>query len=108
MVLVPHIIDGKELLMQSSVNLSSLVKLTTVTSGGASIQSPDMSTSNFIQRVRMKSGDTLVVAGFDQDNLSAVSNGVGNAKNSLLGSQDANGKRTMLVVLIQPTVANRP
>lgn len=106
MVLVPHIIDGKELLMQSSVNLSSLIKLSTVTSGGASIQSPDMSTSNFIQRVRMTSGDTLVVAGFDQDNLSAVSNGVGAAKNNFLGSQEATGKRTLLVVLIQPTVSN--
>lgn len=105
MVLVPHIIDGKELLMQSSVNLSSLINLATVTSGGSSIQSPDLSTSNFIQRVRMTSGDTLVVAGFDQDNLSAVSNGVGSARNSLFGNQAATGKRTMLVVLIQPTVA---
>ena len=105
MVLIPHIIDGKEILIQSSVNLSSLLQLATITSGGTSIQSPDISTSNFIQRVRMMSGDTLVMAGFDQDKLSAVSNGVGEAKNTLLGSRNSSGKRTMLVILLQPTVA---
>lgn len=105
MVVLPHIIDGKELLIQSSVNLSSLLQMATITSGSSSIQSPDISTSNFIQRVRMMSGETLVVAGFDQDKLSAVANGVGNAKNPLLGSRDSSGKRTLLVILIQPTVA---
>lgn len=104
MVLVPHILDGKELLLQSSINLSSLLQMATITSGGSSIQSPDLSTSNFIQRVKMGSGDVLVVAGFDQDKLSAVSNGIGSANNPFLGNRDANGKRAMLVILIQPTV----
>lgn len=105
MVLIPHIIDGKEILIQSSINLSSLLQMATITSGGTSIQSPDISTSNFIQRVRMMSGDTLVMAGFDQDKLSAVANGVGEAKNTLFGTRDSSGKRTMLVILLQPTVA---
>jgi type IVB pilus formation R64 PilN family outer membrane protein len=105
MVLIPHIIDGKEILIQSSVNLSSLLQMATITSGDASIQSPDISTSNFIQRVRMMSGETLVMAGFDQDRLSAVANGVGQAKNTLFGTRDSNGKRTMLVILLQPTVS---
>jgi type IVB pilus formation R64 PilN family outer membrane protein len=105
MVLIPHIIDGKEILIQSSVNLSSLLQMATITSGGSSIQSPDISTSNFIQRVRMMSGDTLVMAGFDQDKLSAVANGVGDAKNPVFGSRDSSGKRTMLVILLQPTVS---
>ena len=105
MVLIPHIIDGKEILIQSSINLSSLLQLATITSGTSSIQSPDISTSNFIQRTRMMSGDTLVMAGFDQDKLSAVSNGVGEAKNTLFGARDSSGKRTMLVILLQPTVS---
>lgn len=105
MVLIPHIIDGKEILIQSSVNLSSLLQMATITSGDSSIQSPDISTSNFIQRVRMMSGETLVMAGFDQDRLSAVANGVGQAKNTLFGTRDSSGKRTMLVILLQPTVS---
>lgn len=106
MVLLPHIMDGKELLLQSSINISSLLDLKTNVSGSSTIQSPDVATSNFIQRVRMQSGDTLILAGFDQDNLSAVSNGVGSAKNILLGSSTSSGKRTMLVILVQPYIAS--
>lgn len=105
MTLVPHIIDGKEMLLQYSLDLSSLLRLSTITSGTSSIQAPDISTSNFIQRVRIQSGETLVVAGFDQDNLSAVSNGIGSAESAALGSRDGTRKRTMLVVLIQPNIA---
>lgn len=105
MSLVPHIIDGKEMLLQYSLDLSSLLKLSTIVAGNSSIQAPDISTSNFIQRVRIQSGETLVVAGFDQDNLSAVSAGMGSAENAVLGSRDATRKRTMLVILIQPNIA---
>lgn len=105
MTLIPHIIDERELLLQYSLDLSSLLRLTTITSGTSSIQAPDVSTSNFIQRVRMQTGETLVVAGFDQDNLSAVSNGIGSAENPVLGSRNGTSKRTMLVVLIQPNVS---
>lgn len=105
MVILPHIIDGKEVLLQASVNMSSLLQLATITSGGSSIQSPDVATSNFIQRVRINSGDTLVIAGFDQDRLSAVANGVGSADNWAMGSRNTSGKRNILVIIIQPVVA---
>lgn len=105
MVVLPHIVDGKEVLLQASINMSSLLQLATITSGSSSIQSPDIATSNFIQRVRISSGDTLVIAGFDQDNLSAVANGVGSADNAALGSRATSGKRNILVIMIQPTVA---
>src|SRR5205085_6535083 len=75
MTLVPHIIDGQELLLQYAIDLSSLLRIKTISSGGSSIEAPDVSTSSFLQRVRLKSGETLVVAGFDQDNLSAVAQG---------------------------------
>lgn len=105
MTLLPHIIDGRELLLQYSLDLSSLLRLSTITSGSSTIQAPDIATSNFIQRVRMLSGETLVVAGFDQDNLSAVANGIGAAENPVLGSRNGTNKRSMLVVLIQPTIS---
>jgi type IVB pilus formation R64 PilN family outer membrane protein len=105
MTLVPHIIDGKELLLQYSIDLSSLLQMKTISSGGSSIETPDVSTSNFIQRVRMQSGETLVVAGFDHDNLSAVANGIGSAQNSLMGQRNGTRTRTMLVVLIQPNLS---
>jgi type IVB pilus formation R64 PilN family outer membrane protein len=106
MVLLPHIMDSKELLLQSSINISSLLDLKSNSSGTSTIQSPDVATSNFIQRVRMQSGDTLILAGFDQDNLSAVANGVGFAKNPVLGAANSFGKRTMLVILVQPFIGS--
>lgn len=105
MVIVPHILDGKEMMLHASVNLSSLLQLTTISAGGSSIQSPDLATSNFIQHVRMNSGNTLVIAGFDQDQLSAVANGVGSATNPVAGVRDSSGKRNLLVIILQPTVA---
>lgn len=105
MTLVPHIIDGKELLLQYSLDLSSLLRLKSITSGTSTIETPDISTSNFIQRVRIQSGETLVVAGFDQDNLSAVADGIGSPQNTLLGQRNGTTKRTMLVVLIQPNLS---
>lgn len=105
MTLVPHIIDGKELLLQYSMDLSSLLQMKTISSGGNTIQAPDVSTSSFIQRVRLDSNDTLVVAGFDQDNLSAVASGVGHPESTLMGNRNGTTKRTMLVIMIQPTVA---
>lgn len=105
MTLVPHIIDGQELLLQYAIDLSSLLAIKTISSGGSSIEAPDVSTSSFLQRVRLKSGETLVVAGFDQDNLSAVAQGVGHPENTLMGQRNGSSKRTMLVVLIQPLVA---
>jgi type IVB pilus formation R64 PilN family outer membrane protein len=105
MTLVPHILDSRELLLQYSIDVSSLIALNTFTSSGSSIQTPDISTSNFIQRVRLRSGDTLVVAGFDQDNLSAVKGGIGSPDNVALGGRrQGNTKRTMLVVLVQPNL----
>lgn len=105
MTLVPHIIDGKEMLLQYSLDLSSLLRLKTITSGTSTIETPDISTSNFIQRVRIQSGETLVVAGFDQDNLSAVADGIGSPQNTLMGQRKGTTKRTMLVVLIQPNLS---
>ena len=105
MTLVPHIIDGKELLLQYSMDLSSLLQMKTISSGGNSIETPDISTSSFIQRVRLDSNDTLIVAGFDQDNLSAVASGLGHPENTLVGNRNGTTKRSMLVVMIQPTVA---
>jgi len=105
MTLVPHIVDGKELLLQYSVDLSSLLRMKTISSGGNTIEAPDVSTSSFIQRVRLASNETLVVAGFDQDNLSAVAEGVGHPENALMGNRSGSTKRTMLVILIQPVLS---
>lgn len=66
MIVVPRILPDGMLAMQYAVDLSTLNALTTIDSGGESIQVPSVSSQRFIQRVRMKSGQTLVLAGFEQ------------------------------------------
>lgn len=106
MSLVPHIIDKQNVVMQYSMDISSLVGLESFTSGGSTIQLPNVSSSNFIQRVKLRSGETLVVAGFDQKDQSSSGQGVANARNMLAGSQSTKDNQTLMVVLIQPTIAN--
>lgn len=105
MTLVPHVLDDSNLMLQYSVDLSSLIELKNITSGTSMIQAPDVSTSNFIQRIRMSSGEMLAVAGFDQSQLSAVAQGVGSPNNFLMGSNMQKNKRSMLVILVQPVIA---
>lgn len=106
MNLVPHMLDGGKLLLQYAVDLSSLLNLSTVTSGGSSIQTPEIETRNFLQRVMLNSGDTLVVTGFEQSSNSGNMQGVGDASNTALGGGIKSSKnKTVLVILIQPVIA---
>lgn len=108
MNLVPHMLDGGKLLLQYAVDLSSLINLATVSSNGSSIQTPEIETRNFLQRVMLNSGDTLVVTGFEQSNQSGNMQGVGSASNTALGGGvKGSTNKTVLVVLIQPVIADR-
>ncbi|MHB1544904.1 MAG: secretin N-terminal domain-containing protein [Gammaproteobacteria bacterium] len=66
MIVVPRILPDGRLAMQYAIDLSTLNSLTTIASGGESIQVPSVSSQRFIQRVLMRSGQTLVLAGFEQ------------------------------------------
>jgi len=104
---VPHILDKGRLMLQYAIDISSLLSIYTVNSNNSSIQAPDVDTRNFLQRVMMNSGDTLVMTGFEQTSLNATTEGMGNANNTMLGG-GVNGKRTrsVLVILIQPIAAD--
>ncbi len=103
MNVLPHILDGDKLLLQYAIDISSLSRITSVTSNGSTIQTPEIDTRNFLSRIGMKSGQTLVLSGFEQaaDNLDR--SGLGNPKNTALGgSLNAQAGKTMIVVVITP------
>lgn len=105
MNLLPHILDGNQLLLQYSMDLSSLIGMDEVSSGDTMMQTPETESRKFLQRIRLNSGDTLVVSGFEQTNLDARMEGIGAASNFLLGgSVRGNQNRNAIVVLIQPIV----
>jgi type IVB pilus formation R64 PilN family outer membrane protein len=67
MTVIPHILDGRRVALQYSINLSSLDDLGEFTSGDSTIQLPKVSTRSFSQRMTLKMGQTLVLAGFEQE-----------------------------------------
>lgn len=106
MSLLPHIIDGNRMLLQYAVDMSSLLSLNSVTSGTSIMQTPDLDTRNSLQRIMVNSGDTIVVAGFENSEVNAKSQGVAGAENPSLGGSVV-GKRSknIIVILIQPVIA---
>lgn len=108
MNLLPHILEEGRLLLQYAIDISSLDRMVTVSSNGSSIQTPEVQTRNFLQRVAVRSGETLVLSGFEQTESGATTQGVGSAKNTWLGGGvNGNKKRDVIVVLITPMVADR-
>lgn len=65
MIVTPHILDNNKVILQYSITLSSLDKMDTIKSGEQSIQTPNVSSRSFFQRVALKTGSTLVLAGFE-------------------------------------------
>lgn len=109
MNLTPRLGDNDKMLLQFSMDLSDLIGIATFTSpdGKSAIQLPQRNVRNFLQRVSIKSGQTLVLSGFQQTRSDLGSKGLWNAHNWALGGEkDATGANTTLVIMITPYVMN--
>lgn len=109
MNLTPRLSDTDKMMLQFSMDLSDLIDITTFTApdGKAAIQLPQRNVRNFLQRVSIKSGQTLVLSGFQQARSDGKGQGIGNAKNWMAGgTRQADAATTTLVVVITPYVMN--
>ena len=107
MSVIPHILDTDNILLQYGISLSSLSALNTVTSGTSSIQTPTIDTRNFVQRVGVRSGDTIVLTGFEQNQTNTTSQGVGSPSATWFGGGiTGQHKHTVFVILVRPVIAN--
>lgn len=105
MSLVPMVMPANQLLMQLAINMSGDPTFETITSGDSKIQNPSYDLQIFDQSVKLRSGQTLVLSGFDQTTENATKSGVGNASNFLFGgggSRDTN--RDVVVLMITPII----
>lgn len=96
MTIVPHILDRRRVLLQYNINLSTLDELTEFSTGDVTVQLPKTSTRAFSQRSTMQMGQTLVLAGF-QDQTQKLTNSLG------LFNFGRGGKygKTLLVITIE-------
>src|SRR3546814_12956968 len=92
MTLLPYLMDGPDMLLQYSINLSALTRLRQVESGGQMIEIPEVANRIFSQRVRLRSGETLILSGFEQTIDDAGKEGVGDSGFWLLGGKGTPAK----------------
>lgn len=105
MSLVPKVIPDDQLLMQIAINMSSKPTFENITSGGSTIQAPNYDLQIFDQSVKLRSGQTLVLSGFDQNTENATKSGVGNSSFwGLGGGGTSETDRTIVVLLITPII----
>lgn len=106
LVVLPYILpNNKDVLLQFSLNLSSLEALRRETSDGSAIELPDLNQTLVTNNVKLRSGQTLILNGFDQRETSATAKGTGNPFFWLLGgSKGQKSRRESLVILVTPVV----
>ncbi|WP_165177624.1 secretin N-terminal domain-containing protein [Desulfovibrio sp. ZJ369] len=100
MTVIPHILDRRRVLLQYSINLSSLDELSEYSTNDLTIQLPKTSTRAFSQRSTMQMGQTLVLAGF-QDQSQKLANALG----LLSFGRGAKYGKTLLVITIEVEAA---
>ncbi len=96
MTIVPHILPDSHVLLQYSITLSSLESMTNIERDNVCVQLPQVATRAFSQRTRLKRGQTLMLAGFEQD--------AGEAQNSaglLYAGRSRDAQKTLLVISIE-------
>lgn len=118
MDVLPRIMDHGRLMMLFSLSLSDLLALENVALGsengdGASesgyIQNPIKEERGFSQEVALKSGDTLVLSGYERVNTASQKEGLGNVNNNILGGKQKNEQtRSIIVILLTPVVLESP
>lgn len=98
--------DGQQVYLQVMLTLSTLDRLNLIESGGQQIQAPEVSSRDFLQRVWMNSGETLVLAGFERYDTGSERSGFIDASLwPLSGSRNRSTNRESIVVTITPVVS---
>ena len=116
---LPRILEHGRLMLMFNLTLSDLIELERVDLGSGSstegetsgqyIQNPIIETRGFTQEVALKSGETLILSGYERVENSAKKTGVGPAENSLLGgTATAEKTRSILVIMLTPVVLDSP
>jgi type IVB pilus formation R64 PilN family outer membrane protein len=67
MTVIPHIREGRRVVLEYAVDLSSKDDLVDFTSGNVTVQQPKTSARSFKNHMTIKMGQTLVLAGFEQE-----------------------------------------
>jgi type IVB pilus formation R64 PilN family outer membrane protein len=105
--LLPRIISGDRILMDYSINLSSLVALVNQTSGGQTIQLPTTDSDQGMQETELRSGQVLMLNGYISDSAADSRQGTGSPANFLLGgTRSASAAKKRIIVTMEPVITS--
>ena len=103
--LTPRLLDDGRILLQYSLSLIGLDSLGTTTFSGYPLDLPITDNRLFVQQSMLRSGQTLMIGGVDQEKLQQNKQGVGSPDNFLLGGgTSSNGSHLMIFMSITPQV----
>lgn len=102
MNLLPHVLDTSQVILQYSVDLANLDRIRAIESGTQRIEAPEVSRNSFIQRVAMRSGETLVLTSFDLAEDKTGETGF----SSIVTGKNANTTKRVIVITVTPKITN--
>lgn len=100
MNILPRVIEQDRVMLRIALGITDLVNLATFSSGGATVQLPEVDSTGFLQNAVLRSGETLVLAGFERRNANDTQTGVGHPSNWLLGGGEKFGRGREIRVLL--------
>lgn len=104
LTLLPVVLDSNMVLLQCGVSISTLRELVSFSSGAGlaqqTVQQPNVSSFQTLQRMAVRSGDTIVLSGFETEATESKQSDI--RRDSIPGSRTTVRGKTSLVVLITP------
>lgn len=106
MNLLPYVLpDDHTILLQFSMQMASPPNIRSVGDENNLIEIPEVSSRTFSQKVKLRSGETLILSGFEQTVNDTNRSGVGSPYNYLFGGgRRSTHEREIIVILITPLV----
>lgn len=105
MMLLPKLLDKENMLLMITLSISSKPIFKDFESNNSKVQTTDYDTKNVAPKVRLRSGETLILTGFDENGDDARKSGLGSPGFfGLGGSSTRSTSRSALVVLVTPIV----
>ncbi len=106
---LPTILDNNNVLLQFSIDMSELQRIGSVSTGSGStqqmIQTPDVNGVQFVQRVALRAGNTLVLTGYERDRYDYDQSGIAGSV-GLGGSIVGKKKKESIVIMITPVIVD--
>jgi type IVB pilus formation R64 PilN family outer membrane protein len=104
MTLLPIVLDSNMVLMQCGLSISSLKEIVPFSSGTGlaqqTIQQPNVSSFLTLQRMAVRTGDTIVLSGFESETTESKQNDI--RRHEIPGTRASNRDKTIMVILITP------